>query len=257
MPAGMYASNELYEIAIASIDNWLDSIPENQYQKATEDEIFRWKVMIEKNQGLGLFLTYYELLGEINQKEFIYENKIFNQKTIRYYQLFKYPDYFLSQADFSKIKVKPEKLLKTSYDYYRKNINKKEEQLAWLKQFMSFLSYYKHLINHKFYIEKINETNYDIVANILNQYIIISKYYLTKESINIPLIFLYTYNKNKPFITIGLGNNENSILEVLYHFSDTWKEYLKSEDKKTILNFVLPKYQDSDYAVKIYSVLSD
>lgn len=52
-------------------------------------------------------------------------------------------------------------------------------------------------------------------------------------------------------------NNVDSILNKLYTFSDTWGKYMSQEEKNIILNFILPEFEDNDYSVKIYSVLSE
>jgi hypothetical protein len=45
-------------------------------------------------------------------------------------------------------------------------------------------------------------------------------------------------------------------LAQLYAFVNEWGDYLKKEDKEIILNFILPKYQENKYALKIYSILA-
>jgi len=247
-------ATDLYNKAINSIDTWLNSIPEDQYKKATNDEIFKWKVKLEKlENNYDRYIYYNELRNSIGNKEFKYEHEIYNKKTLKYRSIYPYSKYFSKSYDENlQIEISPSEFLRDNYNYYKSNINSKKEQFTWLEKFMSFLSSDPYHGDKEFY-NSIVQNDYEIIQKILRSYITLGKYFLEKEPdyiTNAP-VYYSEYSRG------STQSPEENILSHLESFSEALKPYLKQEEKDTILNYALPKYQNNDYAVKIYSILSE
>ena len=103
------------------------------------------------------------------------------------------------------------------------------------------------------FINLLRTNSYPEVIEILKQYLILSDYIFANNSdaiINLGSIS----SKNK--IWASSLKKIDVLLEPLVKFSDSWGKYLPQEDKDMILNFILPRYEDVDKAVKIYSLLT-
>ena len=63
-------TTELFDQSILAIDEWLNSIPEKNYQQINETDVFKWKVVIE-NSGhdkYKKYVAYEKILAEIEDK---------------------------------------------------------------------------------------------------------------------------------------------------------------------------------------------
>lgn len=249
-----YNIDELYNESIVFINKWINSIPKDQYQKASEDQVFMWKVELEElDNNYDRYIYYNELKKEIENKEFKYEHEIYNKKSLKYRSIYPYTKYFSkSYNENLEIKISPSEFLRDNYNYYKSNINSKKEQFTWLEKFMSFLSSDPYNGDKEFY-NSIVQNDYEIIQEILRNYITLGKYFLENEPDFITNATVY-YSDSTLFSSQSDAEN---ILHHLEDFSDALKPYLKQEEKEIILNYALPKYQNNDYAVKIYSILSE
>lgn len=237
-----------HQKAIQAIENWLNKIPKERYEKAQSEDIFQWKLSIEENQDkCERFQLYNKLLEEIGNKKFVYNASIFNTKTIRYYQLSLYYSCYKSQGG-----VEPSQFLSSIYSFYKGHINSKNEQWIWLDQFLSFLGGGRFGEDRPKLSSELASNSYGVISNMLKEYLFISDHIVKNNS---ELI------KNKDiFYTENPGawatyNSENVVLKRIYNFVKMFQGYLKESEKEAIKKFLLPTYQEQDYTVKIYSIL--
>lgn len=248
---GQDSTDDTYKKAINAIESWIQTIPDDNYQQAEKDQKFQWKVGLEENQrGHGRFKYYEKLLDEIGKSEFKYEGYAFNKKTIRYFQFKHYGDYY-SEASSEQV-IKPEEFFERQYKFYKENMTSKKEQWVWLDGFFIFFNSYLYGSEEDRFINSLTKNNYPQMREILNQYLTLSKYMLEND----PDVIMNGENiYSDSNIFASTRGNEERILDRLLSFTKTFKLRLEEEEKETILNFVLPAYEDSDQAVKIYKEL--
>lgn len=174
-------SDDYFSQAIYAIENWLESIPDKQYKSAASDEVFKWKVELEKCSfdNYKKFVLYNKMLNEIGNKQFKYQRYIFNNKTLIYYQLDKYSNYYTDYWDHnegSEEPVSPTHFLKETYQFYINNVETKEEQWDWINQFITLVSYSYYGAEEQ-YIASLRRESYNTVLEVLKQYIVLSKYF--------------------------------------------------------------------------------
>lgn len=246
---GIFAQNQedstknAYQKVVKAINEWVETTPKQEYKEVESDQLFQWKLKLEENTfGYGRYKVLEELLKKIEDREFSYNMGIYNSKSIRYFQLNQYSMYYRKAKQRSEDPVDPNNFLLQKYEYYQSYIESKQEQWLWLSGFISFLS--------SSYAESIANENYDILSQILNQYIFLTKHYLEKNPDKLMKASdLYSTASTFAQATVDL------ILRNLHAFSASAGSYLEEEERKLILNFVLPKYKDRDMAVKIYKAL--
>ncbi|MFW6015094.1 MAG: hypothetical protein ACOCRK_01500 [bacterium] len=256
-------TEDLYSEAIQSINNWIESIPKDQYRSATDNEIFMWKVEIENSGGVSWdsessYSILEKLANEIGNKQFIYENITFNKNSINFFQLQNYIKFYnYSYSDIPK----PDDFFIETLEYYKGNISSVNEQWEWLYGFLQMLSFQEYYTSATLGPGTKNEnflnnlkSEYDNVLSVVNLYIILGDDLLTNNPT--PILksgrLYYDYAVN----TYGRNLEVNVFLGQLYNFVYHWQDILSEDDKKRILNQVVPKYQNNDFAVKIYSLLN-
>jgi len=250
---GENSTEEAYQKAIHSIEAWIETIPKDSYQKAEKDQKFQWKVGLEENsRGKARFIYYENLLDEIGNTEFVYENYVFNNKTIRCFQFKHYGDYY-SEVAQQKL-LEPNQFFKRQYEFYKENITTKKEQWVWLSNFFTFFSSSSlYGAEESKFVKSLTENSYSRLAKVLNQYLILSKYMLENNPDLTQKGDIIYYDEESGYVT--MGTPIYNVFNPLVSFVKRFKQKLKEDEKQTILNFIIPEYQDTDQAVKIYKEL--
>ena len=247
------STEEAYKKAINAIEEWIQTIPEKEYKHAEESQKFQWKVGLEENsRGKARFIYYENLLDEIGNTEFVYENYVFNNKTIRCFQFKHYGDYY-SEVAQQKL-LEPDQFFKRQYEFYKENITTKKEQWVWLSNFFTFFSSSSlYGAEESKFVRSLTENSYSRLAKVLNQYLILSKYMLENNPDLTKKGDIIYYDEESGYVT--MGTPIYNVFNPLVSFVKRFKQNLKENEKQTILNFIIPEYQDTDQAVKIYKEL--
>lgn len=240
-----------YEKVLQAIDNWIGTIPAERYKVAEGDQVFQWKVGLEENPtgGPERFLYYDELLKQIGTSEFTYgdyTNWKFNATSIRYYQVLHYADYYRNRHT-----ITPSEFFAKQYGFYKQHISSKAEQWVWLDGFFDFLNGY-YADSQGEFVDSLTTNCRAEVIEVLKQYIFLSGYMLDKN----PKVILNGEDYYSSSTVFYSGTSEvDHVLGQLLSFVQNFKSELKQPTKELILNFAIPKYQDSDVAVKLYAAL--
>lgn len=241
------ASDTFYDKMISTIDEWLKSNNQASFTSADDMQVFKWRVGIETlgYDSLERFTFYSKLLKEIDNKEFTYNYIVYNNRSIRIFMLENYPSY-----DRPEEIQAPDSFFVEMYDWYKENTTSKREQAYWLVEFVYFLS---NLSSDDAAL--VANSCYSQIQDILKQYIAIMDYYLVNEPGEIPSIeniytSLYTIFSSKP--------NEYYFLKGLSTLSSSnIGKFIKQEDRNIVLNYILPKFMDSEEVIRIYARWSD
>jgi len=241
------ASNNFYDKMISAIDEWLKNNNESSFTSTDATQVFKWRVGIERlgYDSLERFTFYSKLLKEIDDKEFIYNSNVYNNRSTRVLMLENYPSY-----NRPKDIPAPDSFFVEMYNWYKENITSKREQAYWLVEFVYFLS-------------KLSPDDATLVANscysqiqdILKQYIAIMDYYLANEPDEIPSIqYIYT----SLTLIFSSESKEYYFLSSLATLSSSnIGKFIKQEDRNIVLNYILPKFIDSTEAIRIYARWGD
>lgn len=246
-------TEEAYQRVLEAIDAWIATIPEGQYRQAEANDVFRWKVGLEETDPYSgeRFIYYDTLLDEIEDRQFYYDNWQYDAKTIRYYQLDLYDCYYSEEVGSADV-IEPNVFFADRYVFYKQSIISTPEQWVWLAGFFDFFNYGWYSGREEFVYSLISNS-YNDISDILEQYIFVSGYFLD----NNPDVIIQDRNLYSTLTTFYSSETPvDKVLKRLYNFVLLYKDHLEEDDKETILNFILPAYQDNDYAVKIYAELT-
>ena len=222
--------------------------------EASDDKFLNWKLDLDQYwcNDYKKFILFSKLSDDIGNSQFEYDNFIYNKKTIAYYQLECYTEYYSDYLDYNDTLdnlIRPSQYLKETYSYYQNNIKNQEEKWDWVNSFMKVINFSSF---GEEYISSLYKNNYSTVIKILSEYLGLADYFLSND----PAVIKNTgyYYANFTSLT-PTTTTLNDVFGRLYNFSDSWSEYLNQEEKDLILNFVIPKYQNNPYADRIYSTL--
>jgi len=252
-----------FDEVISAIDSWLSSIPEKQYKEAEGQELFAWKLRIEKLNEVDYmekFPVYGEIIADIKDLSFTYNKYLWSEKAARFRQIAYYDNYFYNHAsgESTELSIMPSEYLSQLFEYIQNNMNDKDELWLWLDYILKeFLSYSWHSGKDEFYGDIVlNARSY--VEQILKLYLVTSKELLEQPTGLFRTSPIINYDNYYSTYTVFASTQspEEVVLSTLSMFSKYWKEYLTTEEKEMILNFVIPKYLDLDESVKIYKYLN-
>jgi len=245
------ASEDAYKEMISAIDNWLKSNPITSFSSPEEEQSFKWRVEIEKvssRKDIDKFTYFSKLLGEIDDKEFIYKKVIYNNHSIRVFMMENYP-----YSDRTKDIPSPDSFFLEMYNWYKENITSKREQAYWLKTFMEFLSDFSSSDAVLF------TSCYEEIQEILKQYLVIMEYYLNNEYDNIEgikKVYQQPEEVSGPSIIISFGGEfipEEYFLDPLLKLSDSdVGKLIKEEDRKMVIRYITSNLATFEETVKIY-----
>ena len=244
---------ENYSNALKAIDKWLTSLDKNTFVEATSQELFNWKLKIESAEDIAeKFLAFVDIYKEIGDKEFVYDDWIYNRNSLMYRKIVNYGNYAYYKKTF--YKGSPSIFLRETYDYYKNNIVSKEEQYEWLHAYMTFLDFSGWRTNKDVFIKKLTTDSYPIVEDILKQYMILTKYFLEN---NTEVILNVGYYYSQTGIMWSSKSETESALEELTKVVKGWAEYFKPDIKNNILSFIMDEFPETDQAVQIYAALNE
>lgn len=238
-------SKDTYEKMISAIDDWLTSRSMPVFKSPEAEEKFKWRVEMEKISNareIDKFIFFSKLLNEIGDKEFIYEEWIYNNHSIRA----KLIEYYPTNERNKKV-PKPSTFFIEMYNWYKDNMTSKLEQIYWLRLFLDFLSDLDE-------IDLENDMVYNAILDIVKQYLAIAKYYSTSvEKSEITAIDTNAYN-TRHYLTFSSETAEDFLLKKLIRLVEsTIGGLLKEEDKATIVKAVVSDFPDADSTVKIFA----
>lgn len=236
-----------YEIMIQAINEWLDSKEPAVFESADKEEIFEWKVAIEKTSYGERFYTFSTILHEIGDKTFSYNYANYNASSLRVEMLRLYPE-----ARKRKPQVeKPALFLEDMYSYYLRVVSSRQEQMLWLENFLWF---FEELNDEESAF--VFENHPQIVEDVLRQYLALAKVFLDGEESD-----LWDFDNVYKRMSTIIGNTElcrNELLEPLSMFvKSPLFGHLSEKYTDTIINFIVPDYTDIDTAVEIYVELTE
>jgi len=239
-----------YEEVLQAIDNWIETIPADHYKAVEGNQVFQWKVGLEKTPVWGpeKFLYYTQLLEEIGGKEFVYEHYKFNEKSIRYYQFRHYAEYYLSTPQPT---ISPVDFFTQQYKFYKGHINSRNEQWVWLDGFFLFLGGY-YGDSQEDFVHSLASNCYTEVISVVEQYLLLSDYML---NYNPDVIMNYNNYYSSYTVFASTASETDHVLGYLFSFVQRFNLKLDQTAKELILNFIIPKYQDNDFAIKLYAAL--
>jgi len=241
---------ENYSNALKAIDEWVQSIPTQNYHELNTNELFQYKLKIENTSYENEYLVYKFIYDNIDDNEFIYEKNIYNKKSLIYYMLKSYVSCYKEHKEEI---INPSEMLQLAYDEYT-NSNNEEEQINWLAVFMEYISFYGGSYKYeKDFIDNLSKNSYTIVIELVNTYMLLSNHLLeTNEDV----VMNIGYYFSKTGIFASFANLQARMLNRLVEFSETWHNFLKQENKDRIVSYMLEYYPDADQTVKIYSLLN-
>lgn len=255
LPAVVQAATT-YDQMIAAIEAWLQSQPARVFSSPSAEQVFTWKVQLERAGQYGYdersiaWLQLASLASEIGTTQFEYQYYRYNASSVRARMVETYP---FSTYGVRGTKGIPgvEDFFIESWLWFRENISSIQEQTYWLMLLLGCLG--------DMFMEDAEAirvvTKYpDVIHELLIQYLACSHYYLE-------------YNRDKIMqirdiyrTTTTIATTWSAVDTVLLPLASFCKKvgvHLAAGDREMIVKFVIPKYADSDLAVSIYVALTE
>lgn len=235
--SGVVNASPAYDEMICSIERWLESNEEAHFLSVSSQELFEFRLEIDSldwGRSESDFLKINNLMQQLGDRSFDYDYRTYNNESLRQLLLTRYP---------SRLYGDPIVFFLEQYHWYQTNITDKAKQMYWLLEYLEFLEW---LFGDKNIKENFVRNHRNIVVEIIMQTMALTGDKEAEE-------FDSQYIPDSVWV---FGSGSETILLRLNSFLSVWSNQMTEDEKTEMINWLIPTYAESDYAVKIYRKLS-
>lgn len=240
------AADDSYQRMMAAIDAWLADHEEPTFESPSAEQVFRWRVDIEKlsYDRAERFAYFSKLLTEIGDIEFTYLGNVYNNRSLRALLVEYYPGHGPESSVF----------FGEMYAWYKGNVTTKREQIYWLRLFLDFL---RDLDESD--ARKVVNSCLEQIKDVIKQYLALVQYYVTEAPKEIEDInTVYTAPTLGIRVYFDYVTDPKDLLRILANLANSEVGKLLPNDiKAMVVRFAVPAFADTDAAVHIYAAWGD